>query len=122
MRHESCWTDEIRQVLTARGAALVWSDRGGAPQEPLWRTADWGYLRFHEGTAEPWPRYQPATLGTWMRRLAEGWPDQADVYVYFNNDPGGAAIHDAVRFAAVAGRTGHQVSRTPDEVPVLAED
>ena len=126
MRHESCWTDEIRQVLTARGAALVWSDRGGSPQEPLWRTTDWGYLRFHEGTAQPWPRYHPATLRAWVKRLAEGWPDQAgvggaDVYVYFNNDPGGAAIHDAVSFAAAARTAGHEVSRTPDEVPVPAE-
>ena len=44
------------------------------------------------------------------------------MYVYFNNDPGGAAIHDAVRFAAAARTTGHEVSRTPDEVPVTAED
>ena len=122
MRHESCWTDEIRQVLTDRGAALVWSDRGGSAQEPLWRTADWGYLRLHEGSARPWPRYRPATLRTWVKRLAEGWPKQADVYVYFNNDPGGAAIHDAVKFAATARRAGHAVSRTPDEVPVTAED
>ena len=136
MRHESCWTDEIRQVLTTRGAALVWSDRGGSPQNPLWLTADWGYLRLHEGTAQPWPRYRPATLRAWVKRLAEGWPDRADsdradsgradsgragVYVYLNNDPGGAAIHDAVGFAAAARKAGHQVSRTADEVPVTAE-
>ncbi|HEY2278088.1 MAG TPA: DUF72 domain-containing protein [Streptosporangiaceae bacterium] len=122
MRHASCWTDEIREVLTNRGAALVWTDRHESPQEPQWRTADWGYLRLHEGAAEPWPRYRPAGLRAWVKRLADGWSQQADVYVYFNNDPGGAAIHDAVGFAAAARKAGHPVSRTPGEVPVTAGD
>jgi uncharacterized protein YecE (DUF72 family) len=127
MRHESCWTDEIREVLTGRGAALVWTDRHESPQEPQWRTADWGYLRLHEGAAQPWPRYRPAGLRSWVKRLADGWPNGAsstgaDVYVYFNNDPGGAAIHDAVGFAAAARKAGHTVSRTPGEVPVKAGD
>jgi uncharacterized protein YecE (DUF72 family) len=130
LRHESCWTEEMRAVLTSRGAALVWADRGGSPQAPLWRTAGWGYLRLHEGTAEPWPRYRPATLRAWVKRLAEGWPDSAssgrassgreDVYVYFNNDPGGAAIYDVVAFAGAARKAGHEVSRVPGEVPVTA--
>ena len=34
-----------------------WADRLGRPTTPLWRTADWGYLRFHEGRATPRPRY-----------------------------------------------------------------
>jgi uncharacterized protein YecE (DUF72 family) len=137
MRHESCWTGEIRQVLADRGAALVWTDRGGSPQEPLWRTTDWGYLRLHEGPAQPWPRYRPTDLRAWVKRLADGWPDsassnrassnrassnRADVYVYFNNDPGGAAIYDVVGFAAAARQAGHVVSRTPSEVPVTSGD
>jgi uncharacterized protein YecE (DUF72 family) len=101
----------------------VWADRGGSAQAPLWRTTDWGYLRLHEGSGQPWPRYRQAGLRTWVKRLAETWPDgastdRADVYVYFNNDQGGAAIHDAVAFAATARRAGHPVSRTPGEVPV----
>ena len=119
MRHESCWTEEMRKVLTGRGAALVWADRGGRAQAPLWRTAGWGYLRLHEGSGQPWPRYRQAGLRTWVKRLADTWPGQpADVYVYFNNDQNGAAIHDAVAFAATARRAGQAVSRTPEEVPV----
>jgi uncharacterized protein YecE (DUF72 family) len=121
MRHESCWTDEIRRVLTNRGAALAWTDRGESPMGPLWRTTDWGYLRLHEGAAEPWPRYRPEGLRAWAERLAAGWPGQADVYVYFNNDPGGAAIYDAVTFAAIARESGHAVTRTPGEVPPVPE-
>jgi len=48
-RHESWWSAEVRDVLSARNAALCWADRAGAAVTPLWRTADWGYLRFHEG-------------------------------------------------------------------------
>lgn len=89
-------------MLERRGAALCWADRGSRPVTPLWRTADWGYLRFHEGRAEPWPRYGRQALTTWVRRIADTWPDRADVYTYFNNDPGGAAVRDATRFARAA--------------------
>jgi uncharacterized protein YecE (DUF72 family) len=46
-------------------------------------------------------------------RISAAWPDGGDVYVYLNNDPGGAAIYDAVAFAALARDAGHAVSRTP---------
>jgi hypothetical protein len=41
--------------------------------------------------------------------------------VYFNNDPGGAAIYDAVTFAGLAREAGHTVSRTPAQVPAAAQ-
>ena len=96
-RHETWWTDEIRQILAAYDATLCWADRRGHPITPLWRTATWGYLRFHEGTAQPWPSYGPQALRSWVTRLTETWPDEADVYVYFNNDPEGHAIRDSER-------------------------
>jgi uncharacterized protein YecE (DUF72 family) len=99
-RHPSWWTGEISGLLERRGAALCWADRLGRPLTPLWRTADWGYLRFHEGAAQPWPRYGDQALDSWARRIAGTWPDDADVFAYFNNDQGGAAIADAAAFAA----------------------
>jgi uncharacterized protein YecE (DUF72 family) len=113
-RHQTWWTEEIRQVLTRHDAALCWADRLGRPITPLWRTASWGYLRFHEGTARPRPRYGREALRSWVRRLTETWPDEADVYVYFNNDHGGAAVIDSARFADLARRAGHAVTRTPE--------
>ncbi|WP_030416938.1 DUF72 domain-containing protein [Streptomyces sp. NRRL S-1448] len=112
-RHDSWWTEEVRAVLERRGAALCWADRGSRPVAPLWRTADWGYVRFHEGRAAPWPRYGRKALATWARRIADTWQDRADVYAYFNNDPGGAAVHDASAFARAVTATGRTVSRTP---------
>jgi uncharacterized protein YecE (DUF72 family) len=112
-RHDSWWTDEVKQVLAAHDAALCWSDRLGRPIAPLWRTANWGYLRFHEGAAQPWPRYGTRALGSWLDRIAGEWPDEAPVYVYFNNDQEGAAIADSAEFARLAWRHGRTVSRTP---------
>jgi uncharacterized protein YecE (DUF72 family) len=113
-RHESWWTDDVRRELERHGAALTWTDRLGRPLTPLWRTTDWGYVRFHEGRAQPWPRYGRAALASWVERIADAYGDDADVHAYFNNDPGGAAVVDAVAFAHAAGRSGRTVSRTPD--------
>ncbi|GAA0361376.1 DUF72 domain-containing protein [Actinoallomurus spadix] len=112
-RHPSWWTGEVRELLVRYGAALCWADRLGRPLTPLWRTADWGYLRLHEGAATPWPEYGDRALRSWVRRLAETWDDGQDVYVYFNNDPGGAAVRDAGRFAEFARAAGRGVTRTP---------
>jgi uncharacterized protein YecE (DUF72 family) len=112
-RHPSWWTEEVQQVLTARGAALCWADQLGRPVTPLWRTAGWGYLRFHQGAAQPWPRYGPRALHAWLERLVSVWPDEATVYAFFNNDPGGAALADSAAFAAACRRAGRTVTRVP---------
>jgi len=112
-RHSSWWSDEIRQVLAGHGAALCWADRFDRPLSPLWRTASWGYLRLHEGSAEPWPRYAAATLNSWLDRINEAWPGDAPVYVYFNNDQHGAAIADSAAFASLGRHAGLAVTRTP---------
>jgi uncharacterized protein YecE (DUF72 family) len=112
-RHTSWWTPEVQQVLAAHEAALCWADRGEDPITPLWRTAGWGYLRFHEGTADPWPKYRTQTLRSWIGRVRDAWPAGEDVYVYFNNDPGGAAIADSAEFAALAREAGLTATRTP---------
>lgn len=111
-RHSSWWNEEIKQVLTERGAALCWADRRGRPVTPLWRTASWGYLRFHEGTASPWPRYGRQALSSWLGRVAECWPGEEPVYAYFNNDQNGAAIADSVAFGKLASQAGRDVTRT----------
>ncbi|RKN65249.1 DUF72 domain-containing protein [Streptomyces klenkii] len=113
-RHDSWWTDEVRAVLRSHRAALCWADHGSRPVTPLWRTAPWGYVRFHGGRARPWPRYGRTALASWAGRIAETWPARAHVYAYFNNDPGGAAVRDAVVFARAAAALGRKASRTPD--------
>ncbi|MFG2757834.1 DUF72 domain-containing protein [Streptomyces wuyuanensis] len=116
LRHPSWWDAEreLRAVLEQHRSALCWADRGSRPVTPLWRTADWGYLRLHGGLAQPPPRYGRQALTAWVRRLAGAWPDADDVYVYFNNDTGGAAVVDAARFAGAAVAAGRTVTRTPE--------
>ncbi|MGN9840008.1 DUF72 domain-containing protein [Nonomuraea sp. H19] len=97
-RHDSWWTDDVREIMQAYGAALCWADRLGRPQNPLWRTTDWGYVRMHQGRSGV--EYGDTSLKTWAGRVREaGW---RDAYVYFNNDLGGAAVRNARRFAGLA--------------------
>ncbi len=109
-RHDSWWTGRIRDVLERRGAVLCWADRRGRPVTPLWRTAGFGYLRMHEGRATPRPRYGPTALRSWLDRIGREFGSEP-VYVYFNNDPGGAAVADAVALARAATRLRMPVSR-----------
>lgn len=111
-RHESWWVPQARDILEKYHAALCWADRRGRPVTPVWRTAGFGYVRLHEGRANPRPRYGRAALASWVDRIATAF-DGDPVYVYFNNDPGGAAIVDAVVFAQTAQRRGLAVSRHP---------
>ena len=116
-RHESWWCDEVRDVLAARGAAHVWSDRGGQPLGPTWTTADWGYLRLHHGDAFPPPNYHRATLGSWADRIAAAFGDGQDVFVYFNNDHRCAAVDNAITFGEEVARAGLTPTRTQEIRP-----
>lgn len=112
-RHPSWQTDEVRGTLEKRGAALCLADRGSRPVGPLWRTADWSYLRLHLGAGSPMPCYGRTALESWVKRLSRSWEPGEDVYVFFNNDAGGCAVRDAVVFAASARRIGLEPSLTP---------
>jgi uncharacterized protein YecE (DUF72 family) len=117
VRHDSWLTQEIRQILAAHGAALCWSDRRGRPLGPLWRTADWGYLRLHEGAAQPWPHYGRQALRTWVSRVSDSFPPEADVFAYFNNDQHAAAPADADALAGLAEKAGWPVRASAAERP-----
>jgi uncharacterized protein YecE (DUF72 family) len=47
--------------------------------------------------------------------VRQAWPAGADVYAYFNNDPGGAAVVNSATFAALARDLGLTVTRTPPQ-------
>ncbi|MGW0828076.1 DUF72 domain-containing protein [Streptomyces sp. NPDC002845] len=121
-RHDSWWTSETRTVLESRGAALCWADVRARPVTPLWRTTDWGYVRFHEGRAHAWPRYGRQSLESWVRRITDTWADGHDVYTYFNNDPHAAAVNDAVHFARLARAAEATVTRAPRRLPARTSD
>ena len=113
-RHETWFTDETRAVLVGRRAAFCLAD-SPRRRTPVWRTTDWGYLRLHEGTGSPHPCYTPSALDKWATRLAELHGADAEVFVFFNNDPRGCAVRDAVRFADACRAQGLDPTRVPDE-------
>jgi uncharacterized protein YecE (DUF72 family) len=104
VRHNSWLVDDVFDTLARHNAALCLTDRRGR-KSPVVRTADWAYLRLHEGTATPRPCYGERALRSWVDRLKEEWPPDADRYVYFNNDPGACAVRNAIRFRALTGAT-----------------
>lgn len=85
--------DEVLAALDGAGAAWVLADTPGARVRPH-VTGGWSYVRFHRGTPEGFD-YPGAKLRRWADRIA-GLPAD-DVFVYFNNDPTGAAVRDAER-------------------------
>jgi uncharacterized protein YecE (DUF72 family) len=111
-RHESWHVDEVRATLQEYNAVFCLTDTPHR-QAPRWRTADWGYLRLHEGRAQPPPCYGRTALRTWAERLARLWTRDDDVYVYFNNDRGGCAVRDAHRFALAVRHAGLVPTRVP---------
>ena len=112
-RHDSWYVPEVRALLETHGAALVWADRLSKPMGPLWRTTDWTFVRFHEGTGTPRPCYGRTAIAARLEALAERWTVDEDVWVYFNNDPRGCAVRDARRFAAACDRLGLPRTRVP---------
>ena len=112
-RHTTWLTEGLRQLLTERGVALCLADRRG-PLMPPWRTADWGYLRFHAGRARPASCYTEAALATWAASAAELYGLTSSVYAYFNNDHSGCALRDAAVFGRLLSAEGVEVARQPD--------
>ena len=117
-RHESWWTAEVRDVLAARNAALCWADRKG-PRSPRCggrpNGATCGSTRAtaRPGRATASRRCGPGRTGS--RRPGEPQKTQEaeglNVYVYFNNDQGGAAPRDAAAFAAAVPRPAGPAAR-----------
>jgi uncharacterized protein YecE (DUF72 family) len=90
-RHGS-WNDAgVHRALRDRDMALVCADTEESDgDEPVVRTASWGYLRLRR------PDYEDADLARWAERVAGmGW-DRA--YVFFKHEDEGAGPRLAGRF------------------------
>src|SRR5262249_62289464 len=113
--------DGVGASLDGHGPPLCLADPPPRPP-PAWRTADWGFVRFHEGNAWPPPCYSEEALASWIESIAGLWPSGAEVFCYFNNDSRACAVRDAISFAGLARRAGFTPSRVPaaEEVHVSA--
>ena len=118
-RDASWFSEEVRGVLERHHAAFVLAD-SPRRKTPYWRTADWGFLRFHEGRATPRPCYGEDALRTWAERLAGLFKPSEDVYVYFNNDHRCCAVRDARTFAQLCRQAGLEATPVTAEARVAA--
>ncbi len=109
-RDQTWFTPATRDVLQSSGVALCLADSPRRSQ-PAWRTATWGFVRFHEGSGPVAPGYERDALRRWVERIGETWTRDDDVYVYFNNDIAGYAIRDAISFAELAAASGLRPTR-----------
>ena len=105
-RDASWETDEIRWLLDEHGAALVLADRPGW-RVPMIVTGGWSYIRFHQGQRLA-PHYRRGKLRLWADRIA-ALPAR-EVYIYFNNDPDGAAILDTETMRTLLAERGCEIA------------
>jgi uncharacterized protein YecE (DUF72 family) len=112
-RQESWERDDVYEALDRAGAAWVLPDRPGW-RVPLVVTADWTYIRFHQGRRTH-PGYAKDKLRTWADRIAGLPTDEA--WIFFNNDPLAAAPEDASTMTRLLARRGCAVATpAPDGV------
>ena len=99
LRDPSWLSDAVYRVLADHDAALCIHDLlAGHPRVV---TTGWVYLRFHGRHYAG--RYAPATLRAWARWIRARLAGGLDVYAYFNNDVGGAAVLDAADLRRYVG-------------------
>jgi len=120
-RHDTWYTSRLRRCLEKHNAALVLADTPKR-QTPAWRTADWGYVRFHEGTSRPRPCYGRRALEGWADSIAELYGPIDDVFVYFNNDPRACALRDSIVLASLMRARGFNPGAVPARGDVRVGD
>jgi uncharacterized protein YecE (DUF72 family) len=112
-RDHSWKSDDVYGVLDGAGAAWVIPDRPGS-REPNVVTGGWSYVRMHQGGHGPHgSAYTREKLRRWADRVSD--LPARDVFVYFNNDPGGAAVRDAATMMDLLERRGGEVARPARE-------
>lgn len=105
-RDASWMNDEVLGLLDEGGYAFVLADRPGF-RGPLIVTGGWSYIRFHQGTRVG-SDYRKSKLRRWAERITT--LPASDVWAFFNNDHGGAAVRDAIFLRDHLGRTERRVA------------
>ena len=121
-RDDSWYVEDVRRLLARHKSALCLADCREKLLTPAWRTANWGYVRMHEGLGRPRAGYRDGALREWARCIAGQWGPRQDVYVFFNNDTHCCAVNDARRLAQELQAVGRKTSRVPaaDEIQLAA--
>jgi uncharacterized protein YecE (DUF72 family) len=102
-RHTSWFCREVYDLLRQYNSALCIAD---SPKFPLviQRTADFSYFRLHGSTILYGSRYSSEELKVWAERIERFLDEDADVYVYFDNDAEGYAVMNALELSSLLSR------------------
>lgn len=95
LRHRSWFRPEVARQLEAHNVASCVSH---AAAWPMWEqaTADLVYVRLHGSPVTYASEYGVRRLRAWAARIEHWLAEDRDVYVFFDNDIGGAAPRDAI--------------------------
>lgn len=93
-RDASWHTEEIYALLNEYNAAFCQFDLAGC-QSPDTITADFVYIRLHGPGAAYGGSYSVRTLSNWARRLNYWCSRVREIYLFFDNDELGYAVHNA---------------------------
>ncbi|WP_141007086.1 DUF72 domain-containing protein [Nocardioides humi] len=106
-RHRSFCADEAFAQMREHGIGCVVSDSPGRWPMAEVVTSDVAYVRLHGHTELYASGYAARSLDRWARKCRR-WSNDADVFVYFDNDARGRAPHDAVALIERLGRGGDE--------------
>jgi uncharacterized protein YecE (DUF72 family) len=99
-RHSSWLIPQVYKLLENAGVALCLPVSPTVPLD-VRLTAPWTYIRMHTG--QYGVGYSDEELSIWANRIRLFLQQETDVYIYFNNDPDGYAIHDAQHLCRLLG-------------------
>ena len=95
-REKSWFVDDVYSMLDERGVATVWPHDPRRPLPVPPPTGDFAFVRFHWGARGRRGNYSDSELAEWAGRVQDLARDR-EVFVYFNNDWEGFAVHNAVK-------------------------
>lgn len=104
-REKSWISEDILALLGALGVSFCVHDMAGSAT-PRWASGPIAYLRFHGGEGKYRGRYAEEDLLGWADWIVTQAGAGRDVWAYFNNDIGGAAIEDALTLRAMVAQAG----------------
>jgi uncharacterized protein YecE (DUF72 family) len=93
-RHPSWFTEAVQALLHKQGLIFCIHD-WSCLEVPMWTTGPAVYVRLHGPTGRYAGSYDAAVLAQWAKRIRCWQAEGKDVYIYFNNDIGGHAVHNA---------------------------
>jgi uncharacterized protein YecE (DUF72 family) len=94
-RDPTWYVPAVRELLDEYGVGFCVHDLKGEGS-PVWATGRVAYVRFHGPTAAAYRgRYGRGRLKPWADVIREFSAGGREVFAYFNNDVGGAALDDA---------------------------